>query len=182
MIELKLNESNELKFSLDVTGAPTEVSEVRLTFNEKNKKISYVGKLEGNIVTVLLDSLDVLGAGKHQYDLEVIIGNQYFKPLTDYVTIKEDIKIKSSVIEAISAPSIKVALTEVEKKLKDKPTEDKVVKKEVKASKLADFFTHLSEDKKKCKKCKQSFKTDDEDQVLCDDCTDNKRTKSSVYP
>lgn len=127
MIELELNESNELKFSLSVSGVIEPVNEVRFTLNKGKKKLSYPCVLENEIVTVVLDDLKLFGPGEHKYDLEVFIGNQYYNPLSDVLKIKQGPKVESKVIsskkethltEVLSKP-IEVKKVEVKAKKED---------------------------------------------------------------
>jgi len=148
MIEIDYNKSNELKFTLDVTGHVGAVDEVRFVLNKDNKKVIYTGKLEDGIVTVKLDSLnEIFDAGEHKYCLEVIIGNQYFKPLEDKINLKKGVKVSSNIMEtkaedapkAVQVTKIETNKETIELKEKIEPEESRPKKTKLSAFLVSDI-------------------------------------------
>lgn len=150
MINIDYDKTNELKFTLDVTGHIGSIDEIRFILNKEDKKIVYGGHLEEGIVTVKLDHLnEIFDPGEYRYSLEIIIGNQYFKPIEDSINLKRGVKVISSVLEAKSedsSNSIQVTKVETNKdtielkeKVKDIIPETKVPKKKI-DTKLSQFL------------------------------------------
>ena len=116
MINIDYDKPNELKFTLDITGHVGSIDEIRFILDDGHKKVAYTGILEEGIVTVKLDNLnEMFIPGEHKYNLEIIIGNQYFRPIEDKINLKSGIKILSNVLEATSQESSgSVSVTKIE--------------------------------------------------------------------
>ena len=144
MINIDYDKSNELKFTLDVTGHIGAIDEIRFILDKDNKKVSYKGILENGIVTVKLDKLnEMFDPGEHKYSLEIIIGNQYFKPIEDSINLKRGVKVISNVLEATSQDVFNaISVTKVESN-KDTIEAKEPIKEEIKKkteTKLSQFL------------------------------------------
>jgi len=145
MIEITYGKNSELKFTLDISGQPGPIDEIRLVLDKDGKKICYSGILQDGVVTVELNGLnEMFKPGMYDYSLEVIIGNQYFKPIVDKLTLKEEVKISSKVLESSSKSindQIKVTKVETEKPIEVKNADEIApVSKEKKSSRISSFL------------------------------------------
>jgi len=134
---IEINNNSELKFSLDVSGHPGPIDEIRLVVD----KVYYPGILEDGIVTVQLHNLyELFKAGEYDYSLEIIIGNQYFKPIKDKIILKENIKVESKILTTETKENnIKVERIEPEIKTESLPIDS--ISQQHKETKLSKFLT-----------------------------------------
>lgn len=111
-ITLQLNESNHLKFKINVQGTTTEPQatkpSVRLVISEKDNHAAMgfyfpVMMSENDLVTFLIPKLEHIIDPKKDYmgKIEVILGTRIFVPMTLDVNFENPIKIEAAqVVEA----------------------------------------------------------------------------------
>jgi len=83
-IDLLLDEENELTFALTIEGTRPATAQCRLILESDDMSLAFESdSYDGNEVSVTLPPLKhVLKEGEYNMDLEVIIEDKYFKPLS----------------------------------------------------------------------------------------------------
>ena len=124
MIELTLNKTNSLQFSLLVEGNEEPLREARLTFLT-NPRISFVGSLEKENLNFSLTNISkYLTEGEYDVKLEVFIGESCFTTYEGKANLIKPIEVKSSLVEAKSTQKVVV-----ETKTEEKPKEKSAISK-----------------------------------------------------
>lgn len=83
-IDLLLDEENELTFELSIEGTRPATAQCRLVLESHDLSLIFESeRYDGREVTVVLPPLKhVLKEGEYNMDLEVIVEDKYFKPLS----------------------------------------------------------------------------------------------------
>ena len=151
-IDLMLDEENELTFQLNVEGTrPADEASARLVLiNEDMSLVFDAQKFSNGEVSIILPPLNhVLREGKYEMDLEVIVDDRYFRPLTLEGNFEKSIVITA---EAVVKPRKRKArptarLVEVSKTNKSEPIV--TVKNSKTQSKAASLASSLRKPKKR---------------------------------
>lgn len=118
-VDLKLDESNELEFKLEIEAAE-QVSppKARLMCECKGLSYAFDGEItnEGEIKVVVPSMKGRLTEGKHKAQLEVFIDNKYFVPLEFEANFKESVKVVAEIRTRTSKPTQSVKAAIVSKK------------------------------------------------------------------
>jgi len=102
-IDLMLDEENELTFQLNVEGSRPAETSARLLLNNKSMSLVFEAqKVANGEVSVILPPLKhVLSEGEYSMDLEVIVDDRYFKPLSIIGNFEKSIIVTA---ESIARP------------------------------------------------------------------------------
>ena len=123
-IDLLLDEENELTFSLTIEGTRPAEAQCRLVVESQDLSLVFDSvEYSGDEVTVVLPPLKhVLKEGEYNMDLEVIVEDKYFKPLSMVGKFEKslEIKAKPAIKNRKKAVQPKVTLSEVKVKNKSK--------------------------------------------------------------
>ena len=124
-IDLLLDEENELTFALTVEGTRPATAQCRLVLeNEEMSLVFESDRYDGEEVTVTLPPLKhVLKEGEYDMNLEVIVEDKYFKPLTITGNFEKSVEVKAAPITKTKKKiglSTQASLSEV--KVKNKRT------------------------------------------------------------
>jgi len=97
-IDLMLDEENELTFQLSVEGTRPAEASARLIVNSSDMSLVFEAEEFSNgEVSVILPPLHhVLKEGKYDIDLEVIVDDRYFKPLTLEGNFEKSLVVKAA--------------------------------------------------------------------------------------
>lgn len=125
-IELKLDEDNELAFSVIIEGTKGEPARVRFIIEDSDMSVGFPGRVdEAGEVKVDVPSLKkMMNEGTYRGKLEVIAEERFFEPLTFNVDLKQALKVEASIstgkksssgISVIAKPKIVAKSTIVEK-------------------------------------------------------------------
>ena len=132
-IDLLLDEENELTFALTIEGTRPAEAQCRLIVESKDMSLVFESEsYNGDEVTVVLPPLKhVLKEGEYNMDLEVIIEDKYFRPLTMTGNFEKSIEIKAKPMIKTRKRDIqpKVSLSEVKVNSKTKKPSQPTVKK-----------------------------------------------------
>jgi hypothetical protein len=142
-IDFLLDEENELTFSLKIEGTRPATAQCRLVI--ENKEISLVfdaDSYDGEEVSVVIPALGhVLKEGEYNMELEVIVEDKFFKPLTLVGNFEKSISIVAETVKKkkeVLKPQVSLSGVKVNRK----PTAVKnksVAKKSQKSSKQQDI-------------------------------------------
>jgi len=144
-IELKLDEDNELAFSVIIEGTKGEPAKVRFVIEDSDMSIGFPGRVdEAGEVRVDVPSLKkMMNEGTYRGKLEVIAEERFFEPLTFNVDLKQALKVEASIstgkksssgISVIAKPKVVAKPTIVEKSepvIVEKPAPEVSVKEPV---------------------------------------------------
>jgi hypothetical protein len=141
----------ELIFHVEISGTTTPMQEIRLSFYNDGKKLSYIGDYRDSVATFKLKDIDkFLDAGMHDYELEAYVGNQYFIPFAGKIELVKPVSVSALPVlkgkEDTGEVSLKVdmiskTVTSIEKdekkeivkskveRIESKPIEPKKIKK-----------------------------------------------------
>ena len=122
-IDLLLDEENELTFSLTIEGTRPAEAQCRLVVESQDLSLVFDSvEYNGDEVTVVLPPLKhVLKEGEYNMDLEVIVEDKYFKPLTMVGNFEKSLEIKAKPMIRSKKKEIKPTVTLSEVKVKRKP-------------------------------------------------------------
>ena len=97
-IDLMLDEENELTFQLSVEGTRPAEASARLILNNDNLSLVFEAEefSNGEVSVVLPPLQHVLKEGRYDMDLEVIVDDRYFKPLTLEGNFEKGLVVKAS--------------------------------------------------------------------------------------
>jgi hypothetical protein len=156
-IDLLLDEENELTFALTVEGTRPATAQCRLVL--ENEGMSFVFNSEpysGDEVKVVLPPLKhVLKEGEYDMNLEVIVEDKYFKPLSLVGNFEKSIEIKAAPVQKAKKKGLmtSASLSEVRvkntstRKVKETTTERKIEKKKVSDKEILAIIEALSKGK-----------------------------------
>ena len=121
-IDLLLDEENELTFALSIEGSRPATAQCRLVLERDEMSLVFDSdNYNGEEVTVVLPPLKhVLKEGQYNMDLEVIVEDKYFKPLSLTGNFEKSIEIKAAPITRSKRPSLKPNATLSEVKVKNR--------------------------------------------------------------
>lgn len=94
-IQLKLDETNELLFTMSIEGADPNVTSVRLFCESDGMSYVFEGKSEGDEIKFVIPRMsDKLDEGvSYKSQIEVIVENKHFKPAQFNLVFKPTAKI-----------------------------------------------------------------------------------------
>tara|TARA_B100000287_G_scaffold398213_1_gene415425 strand:- start:328 stop:879 length:552 start_codon:yes stop_codon:yes gene_type:complete len=97
-IDLMLDEENELTFQLTIEGTRPAEASARLVLNNSDMSLVFeADEFSNGEVSVVLPPLHhVLKEGTYDMDLEVIVDDRYFKPLTLEGNFEKGLVVKAS--------------------------------------------------------------------------------------
>ena len=147
--DLILDDENELKFAVTIEGAEQGSPTARLHIStNKGYDLVFEGERssDGELSVVVPPLKGVIAEGSYSAELEVIIDERVFKPLTMTTNFKRAIKVEAAVKTIIQSrqPSVSASL------LTEEPREVSSVKKKVekkpvkKSASLDDILKELS--------------------------------------
>jgi hypothetical protein len=107
-IDLMLDEENELTFQLNIEGSRPAEAECRLILDNHDMSLSFNARKfsDGEVSVVLPPLKHVLKEGVYNMELEVIVDDRYFKPLSLKGNFEKSIKVTA---ESIARPKRKKA-------------------------------------------------------------------------
>ena len=125
-IDLLLDEENELTFALSVEGTRPATAQCRLVLESEDMSLVFNSdSYNGEEVTVVLPPLKhVLKEGEYSMDLEVIVEDKYFKPLSLVGNFEKSIEIKAAPVTKSRKKSFAPSATLSEVKVKNKSSKN----------------------------------------------------------
>jgi len=118
-IDLMLDEENELTFQLNIEGTRPASAECRLVIDNHDMSLSFNAKefSNGEVSVVLPPLKHVLKEGMYDMELEVIVDDRYFKPLSLKGNFEKSIKVTAESVARPKRkkPSASASLIEVTK-------------------------------------------------------------------
>jgi len=124
-IDLLLDEENELTFSLTIEGTRPAEAQCRLIVESQGMSLVFDSEqYDGDEVTVVLPPLKhVLKEGEYNMDLEVIVEDKYFRPLSMIGNFEKSIEIKAKPMIKTKKRSIqpRATVSEVKVNRRQKP-------------------------------------------------------------
>ena len=125
-IDLLLDEENELTFALSVEGTRPATAQCRLVLESEDMSLVFNSdSYNGEEVTVVLPPLKhVLKEGEYSMDLEVIVEDKYFKPLSLVGNFEKSIEIKAAPVTKPRKKSFAPSATLSEVKVKNKSSKN----------------------------------------------------------
>ena len=124
-IDLLLDEENELTFALTVEGSRPATAQCRLLIESEDMSLVFESdRYDGEEVTVTLPPLKhVIKEGKYNMELEVIVEDKYFKPLTMTGTFEKGVEVKAKpIIKNKKREELRPRVSLSEVKVKSKPS------------------------------------------------------------
>lgn len=105
-IALYLDQDNELRFNVAIEGSKPGSPKYRLVFEGRNFNYTFSGKqtAPGEVAFVIPTMKNLMKEGNYHAELEVMIDDRYFTPLTFDATFEESVKVTA---EAVSRPVAK---------------------------------------------------------------------------
>jgi hypothetical protein len=98
-IELKLDEDNELAFSVIIEGTKGEPAKVRFVIEDSDMSIGFPGRVDevGEVKVSVPSMKKMMNEGTYRGKLEVIAEERFFEPLTFNVDLKQALKVEASI-------------------------------------------------------------------------------------
>lgn len=105
-IALYLDQDNELRFNVAIEGSKPGSPKYRLAFEGRNFNYSFSGKqtAPGEVSFVVPAMKNLMKEGNYHAQLEVMVDDRYFTPLTFDASFEESVKVTA---EAVSRPTAK---------------------------------------------------------------------------
>lgn len=102
-IALYLDQDNELRFNVAIEGSKPGAPKYRLVFEGKNFSYTFSGQqtAAGEVSFTIPTMKNLIKEGAYHADLEVMIDDRYFTPLSFDATFEESVKVRA---EAVSRP------------------------------------------------------------------------------
>lgn len=117
-VDLELDSDNELNFMVKVEGSRPGESSCRLMIEGPEMSYTFPGTVDGRgEVTVVIPSMErVLKEGTYKSDLEVIVDDRIFKPLSLSVNFEKTVKVTAeAVVPKKRVPKVTASATFVAK-------------------------------------------------------------------
>jgi hypothetical protein len=107
-IALYLDQDNELRFNVAIEGSKPGAPKYRLVFEGKNVSYSFNGmqSAPGEVAFVVPTMKNIIKEGNYRTNLEVMIDDRYFTPLTFDASFEESVKVTA---ESVMRPVQKKA-------------------------------------------------------------------------
>ncbi len=144
-IDLLLDEENELTFALTIEGSRPATAQCRLLLESDDMSLVFESdSYDGSEITVTLPPLKhVLKEGEYNMDLEVIVEDKYFKPLSLTGNFEKSLEISAAPIiknknKAKTRPHVTLSEVKVKKKVR---TDNLKVESSPKEEKIKDKIT-----------------------------------------
>ena len=105
-IALYLDQDNELRFNVAIEGSKPGSPKYRLVFEGRNFNYTFSGTqtAPGEVSFTIPTMKNLMKEGNYHAELEVMIDDRYFTPLTFDATFEESVKVTA---EAVSRPAAK---------------------------------------------------------------------------
>ena len=105
-VDLYLDQENELRFKVSIAGSKLGTPKYRLALEGKDLSYSFAGQQEdtGEVLFCVPSMKNVIKEGTYNTNLEVMIDDRYFIPLTFNTRFEESVRI---VAESMSRPAQK---------------------------------------------------------------------------
>lgn len=105
-IALYLDQDNELRFNVAIEGSKPGSPKYRLVFEGRNFNYTFSGKQTspGEVSFVIPTMKNLMKEGNYRAELEVMVDDRYFTPLTFDASFEESVKVTA---EAVSRPTAK---------------------------------------------------------------------------
>lgn len=102
-IALFLDQDNELRFNVAIEGSKPGTPKYRLVFEGKNVSYSFNGMqaAPGEVAFVVPTMKNIIKEGNYRTNLEVMIDDRYFTPLTFDASFEESVKVTA---ESVARP------------------------------------------------------------------------------
>lgn len=127
MIELKLEEDSTIRLAMDLNGDVDSPAEMRFSIISEGIRYSFNGNHIGNNdYEIRFPAMEgKITEGKYQGEVEILIGNQHFVPLTETVSFTKEIKPIVTISESKQSDKkdVFVRITNM-KQLTGKPIKD----------------------------------------------------------
>lgn len=148
-IDLLLDEENELTFALAIEGSRPATAQCRLLLESEDMSLIFESdSYDGNEVTVTLPPLKhILKEGEYNMDLEVIIEDKYFKPLSLTGNFEKSLTITAAPViknknKTKSRPHVTLSEVKVKKKNNvERKIEKPAIDKKIKETKIKEKIT-----------------------------------------
>jgi len=126
LVDLELDSDNELNFMVRVEGSRPGESSCRLMIEGPDMSYTFPGTVDSQgEVTVVIPSMDkVLKEGTYKSDLEVIVDDRIFKPLSLSVNFEKTVKVTAeAVVPKRRSPKVSASATFMTRPVKKGPSE-----------------------------------------------------------
>ena len=123
LVDLELDSDNELNFMVKVEGSRPGESTCRLMIEGPEMSYTFPGTVDDRgEVTVVIPSMDkILKEGTYKSDLEVIVDDRIFKPLSLSVNFEKTVKVTAeAVVPKKRSPKVSASASLVSK-VSEKP-------------------------------------------------------------
>lgn len=99
-IALFLDQDNELRFNVAIEGSKPGAPKYRLVFEGKNVSYSFNGtqSAPGEVAFVVPTMKNIIKEGNYRTNLEVMIDDRYFTPLTFDASFEESVKVTAETV------------------------------------------------------------------------------------
>jgi len=99
-IALYLDQDNELRFNVAIEGSKPGSPKYRLVFEGRNFNYTFSGKqtAPGEVAFVIPTMKNLMKEGNYHAELEVMIDDRYFTPLTFDATFEESVKVTAEAV------------------------------------------------------------------------------------
>lgn len=117
---LKLDEDNELEFSLQISGTAEQTKGVRFVIEGPAYSVMFPGDYANGSVKVKIPKMKgVMPSGIHECRMEVVVGDKIFSPLNESIEFAQLIEIEA---KRTKTESIKEEVKVSQVKIKSKKT------------------------------------------------------------
>jgi len=119
-IELQSNKSATINFNMEIEGAKGDNTEIRFIIETNSTNYMFPCEWKNGNLKVEIPALkEAIESGTHEYKIEVIIEENYYKPLKGIVNVTRPVEIKISeakteIVKKEKKIKINVDLTKVE--------------------------------------------------------------------
>lgn len=158
-IELKLDEDNELAFSVVIEGTRGEPAKVRFIIEDSDMSLAFPGKADsyGEVKVDVPSLKKMMKEGTYRGKLEVIAEERFFEPLKFNVDLKQGLKVEATIsneskrssgitvsakpmVVATTKPAVKAQPKKKVEEKKELPDSGSQSKTKALTSKLADKY------------------------------------------
>lgn len=95
--KLKLDEENELEFSLQIYGTSDQTKSVKFVIEGDDYSVSFPGEYSNGNVKVRIPKMkNVIPSGVHECRMEVVVGDKIFSPLKESIEFEQLIEVNAS--------------------------------------------------------------------------------------
>ena len=104
-IALYLDQDNELRFNVAIEGSKPGSPKYRLVFEGRNFNYTFSGKQTspGEVSFVIPTMKNLMKEGNYRAELEVMVDDRYFTPLTFDASFEESVKVTAEAVSRSTA-------------------------------------------------------------------------------